>query len=234
MIVWVSSFPRSGNSLAKLIFGSVFLQYGTSRYRSLDMAKLAAQAHGPSRPASGSPRGFYSFDFAGPWEEFRAAAHAAPHEIYIKTHEPADDDSRAVYVVRDPRAALVSYYHFLRFNHPELAMTQEDVIRGSVGYGSWSAHLDSWQPVQRPGTLLMRYEDMIDNSDAVIASLAKFVGAPPLRPWRNQFQELNLIRPEFFRSGSNVRDMRELSASQLDLVRAVHGPWMRRLGYDPE
>jgi hypothetical protein len=233
MIIWVSSYPRSGNSLAKAILRDVFLLPGTSQYSAKDLSKLAAEA----RPSSGGrthtllPQ--FSYAFLGPWEEFRAAAHAAPHDVYIKTHAQSDDDSRAIYVVRDPRAALVSYFHFMTINYPKLAATPEDVIRGSVGFGSWTAHLESWQPDRRAGTLLLRYEDMIDRPDTAISALAAFLGTPPLRPWRNRFRDLHELQPSFFRSGSNARNMSELSVSQHNLIRALHGPWMRRLGYDP-
>jgi hypothetical protein len=229
MIVWVSSYPRSGNSLAKTMLRDVFLLHGTSRYRETDLAKLAALLPmAPDRPLFPG----FSFSFLGPWEAFRDAAYRAPHDIYIKTHEPDFDDSRAIYVVRDPRAALASYVHFLKHHHPELSVTPERVIEGRIGQGSWSAHLDSWQPDRRPHTLLLRYEDMVDRPDVALSAIAGFLGVAPLRPWENRFRELNKLLPNFFRSGSNAQNVAELTPSQLDLIRALHGPWMRRLGYD--
>src|SRR5262245_53768062 len=102
MIVWVASYPRSGNSLAKKMLRDVFLIHGTSRYRAVNLSEYAAAARPREGPA-------FSYDFLGPWDEFRAAAQSAAHDIYIKTHELADDESRAIYVVRDPRSTLVSY-----------------------------------------------------------------------------------------------------------------------------
>jgi hypothetical protein len=166
-------------------------------------------------------------------QEYRAAADAAPHNIYIKTHELADDDSRAIYVVRDPRSALVSYLHFQRLHYPELSFSQEDIIKGNIGFRSWSEHLESWQPDRREGTLLLRYEDMIERPDSAIAAISNFLGFPPLRPWRNFFSALHAFQPNLYRSGSNMQNVRELTASQLGLIQSLHGPWMRRLGYDP-
>jgi hypothetical protein len=231
MIVWVSSYPRSGNSLLEFLLSHVFLLHGTSRYFAIDMTRLAAEARKipPHDLVSRYVR--FSYDLPGPWEEFRAAAQQAVHPIYIKTHELRDDDSRTIYVVRDPRSTLVSYLHFLRRENPELAITMDQVIRGTVGYGSWSAHLESWQPDQRPGTLLLRYEDLTESPDLAIEALANFVGCRPLRPWVNRFAEFNAYQPGFYRSGSNSKNISELSAAELDLIEAIHGPWMRRLGY---
>jgi hypothetical protein len=136
--------------------------------------------------------------------------------------------------VRDPRSALVSYCHYLQFHHPDLSVKQEDVIRGSIGFGSWSAHLESWQPDRRRDTLLLRYEDLVEHPHTAIAALAEFTGIPPLRPWRDLFSDLHVLRPNFYRSGSNARNVSELNSSELDLIRTLHGPWMRRLGYNPD
>jgi Sulfotransferase domain len=234
LIVWVASFPRSGNSLVREILGNVFLLYGTSQYRAKDLADLVEPGYAPPPFTSSYAILNPCFDFMGPWEEFRAAAHKAPHDIYIKTHEPADDDSRAIYVVRDPRSALVSYCHFLRLRHPDQQVTMEDVIRGTIGYGSWSKHLDSWQPDRRRGTLLLRYEDLAARPEVAIEAIAKFVGMRPLRPWRDPFWGLHILRPDFYRSGSDAQNVSELNAGQRDLIETLHKPWMKRLGYDPD
>jgi len=214
------------------MLSSVFLLNCTERYRERDIADLSKQSPAALRETSIFARVDFSFDFLGPWLEYRAAAHAAPHNVYIKTHEPADDDSRAIYVVRDPRSALVSYLHFQRLHYPELSFSQEDVIKGSIGFGSWSAHLESWQPDRRSGTLLLRYEDMVEHPDSAIAAISNFLGSPPLRPWRNFFGALHAFQPKLYRSGSDTKNVSELTASQVSLVESLHGPWMRRLGYD--
>jgi len=74
---------------------------------------------------------------------------------------------------------------------------------------------------------------MIERPDSAIAAISNFLGFPPLRPWRNFFSALHAFQPKLYRSGSNTQNVRELTASQLSLVQSLHGPWMRRLGYDP-
>jgi sulfotransferase family protein len=228
MIVWIASYPRSGNSLAAQMLADVFLLPSTSAYR----ARVLPGEDTPSgAPSSGQKTQIHYYEFNGPWPEFCDAARAAPQSIYIKTHDAPSDDGQAIYVVRDPRAALVSYAQFLREENPQLGATVEDTVGGRVGFGSWSAHLDAWQPDRRPKTLLLRYEDMMERPHVAIATLARFLGVPPLRPWRNNFAVLRRLRPDLYRVGSNERNIGELTSAQLALIHEMHEPWMRRLGY---
>jgi hypothetical protein len=234
MIVWIASYPRSGNSLLRQMLSGVFLLSYTERYRERSISDLTItlpDSHLRDLPMAN--RVDFTHDYLGPWSEFRAAAAAAHHNVYIKTHEPAGDDCRAIYVVRDPRAALVSYFHFQRRHHPEVPFTQDDVIRGSVSFGSWSAHLQSWQPDRRRATLLVRYEDMIERPGDVIDAIADFLAIPPLRPWKNIFPAYHTAKPDLFGVGSNKERMGELTVAQFALLTDLHGPWMQRLGYRP-
>lgn len=50
---------------------------------------------------------------------------------FVKTHGPPEDDDPAIYVIRDGRAAIVSYFHYIR-NLQDSSVTLERVIRGDA------------------------------------------------------------------------------------------------------
>jgi hypothetical protein len=158
---------------------------------------------------------------------------ASNQVYYVKTHEIPIDRQRAIYVVRDGRTASRSYCHYRReFN----GLTDErsnlrDILLGFTPYGSWSNHLDAWDPMTRPGTLLLKYEQLLEEPAGQIARLAEFLGVEPRRSWRNSFDSLAQVEPRFFRAAGANRPAAALQGPDAELFWAIHGPWMRRLGY---
>ena len=94
MIVWLASYPRSGNTLARQMLKQVFCHESYSQYN--DRKGIG------SCPDVASNVGHRSNE--KPWPEFLAAAKAAPGLHIIETHHPPQDDEPAIYVVRDGRA----------------------------------------------------------------------------------------------------------------------------------
>jgi hypothetical protein len=52
--------------------------------------------------------------------------------------------------------------------------------------------------------------------------------------WRNDFARLHKLDPFFFRTGEVEITRSEWSPSLMSLFYALHGDWMRKLGYDTE
>src|SRR6185437_5704723 len=113
------------------------------------------------------------------------------------------------------------------------ATTLREIILGATYFGSWSNHLDSWDPLHRPGTLLLKYEELLEDPARQIARMSMFLGIEPRRPWQNNFEELSRIEPRLFRAAAANRPQDALAGRDLELFWMVHGPWMRRLGYVP-
>jgi hypothetical protein len=134
--------------------------------------------------------------------------------------------------VRDGRAALVSYRRLhavrLRGAEPPLA----DFILGQDAFvGSWSAHLEAWQPQTRPSTLLLRFEDMIARPRAAIRAVADFLGVEARDGRYDPKVEVSSLHPMLSRGGSNAVNLAELTAADEALFWEHHGAWMERLGY---
>lgn len=222
MIVWLASYPRSGNTLTRTLLHQVFGLETYSEYN--DLYDLG------SRPDVAASVGHRTYE--GRWQDVCADLAADADLHIVKTHGPPQDTRPAIYVVRDARAAIVSQRHF--FHNRPLAptpYTMRQLVDGAAIGGDWSTHLDAWSPLQRPRTLLLRYEDLVAAPERVIALLAGFLDREPQGAWQNPFERQRTLLPSFFRCGSDAANLAEWTDSDLAHFWERHGRWMQALGY---
>jgi len=221
MIIWLASFPRSGNTLLRQILKQVFKQETYSD--SNDPGDLGI--HQAGKKFAGHQ------NYVGKWSDFYESAKNSETINFIKTHQPPRDTGKAIYVVRDGRAAIVSYLHFIREFHGDTNKTLSDVILGKTAFGSWSAHLEKWQPLERKNTLLVRFEDLSQSVEKCISEIAQFTGLNPQEPWMNPLSQFREAMHGFVRQGCNQANIKELN--KIDEVHfcELHRPWMTNLGY---
>ena len=108
----------------------------------------------------------------------------------IKTHEYFDHRyPKIIYIVRDPRDVALSYYDFQRKymqiadDYP-LEKYVDDFVNGkliSIGWGTWGENVASWMYTRgkQKNFLLLRYEDMMKDTDRELARISDFLGIPP-------------------------------------------------------
>ena len=223
MIVWLASFPRSGNTFLRSMLRQALGLYSYSIYNDGD----DIGGNDDVRQAVGH------LFINGPIEEFCKESTLGPEIVPVKTHEPPIDRAPAIYVVRDGRAALVSYWNYLRKFRQRQDLTLQDVIRGrGTRFGSWSLHLQQWAPLTRPRTLLLRYEDLVDDPDAAVAKIASFLGRQPVARWQDNFQEMQAAFPAFFNTASNAKNIGQMTAEDRRIFWHLHGDGMRAMGYE--
>jgi hypothetical protein len=216
MITWISSYPRSGNTMLRVMFKEVF-GVGTFTKYPAGHARMV-QAVG-------------TLDLGSDWPTARERLRADPGMHFVKTHEgPESADEACIYVVRDPQAAIVSYRHFLRdINGIDLPLPL--VAMGICPFGSWSDHVAAWAPAARPNTLLLRFEELVGDPGTTIERISAFTGLAPTGTWNGDIARLKPTDGSFFRSGSNQRNRDELLPLERRLIAAQHGPLAETLGY---
>lgn len=222
MIVWLASYPRSGNTLVRIILRSCFgLQSLDSELEPCERERDAiVEAIGHREPGVD-------------WSEFYANASPGSERYFVKTHSPPKDDQPCIYIVRDGRKATLSYYyHFKRF-FPEENRSLLQLVLGHDHYGDWTSHYRMWDPKARPATLLLRYEALLNDADSEIARISEFLGlAMPELPWQNPFRSLQEHDPEFFRKGTADWEPDSLWSPPINRVfQLKHGSLMEELGY---
>jgi hypothetical protein len=156
-IVWLASYPRSGNTFLRTVLRHCFDLRSASVYpqdlggnRALE-EYVGHIEHGPQM-----------------YEQLRVNGLSL-----IKTHEYPKDSNPAIYIVRDGRAACVSLWRFY-----QNAIPLETVVEGRHRFGTWADHVRAWNPRVRPNTLLLVYEELRDDLSGSLGRISRFLGVP--------------------------------------------------------
>ncbi len=159
MIHWIASYPRSGNTLVRTLlkqcFGVDSFERELSGKRLLSAAVHDLIGHR-----------FIEQTGARDWEDFYREASRTAEPVFVKTHRPPEDDQPAIYVLRSGRAAVLSYFDYLGWAFPDAGRSLVDLIVGNDSYGDWTSHYRSWAPDRRPGTMILRYEALLEERPA--------------------------------------------------------------------
>lgn len=233
MIIWVASYPRSGNTFFRVLLKSL---YGVESYSIYDDPLFETLG---ASDAVGHAKRTKSMDSM---ENSR--------DIYfVKTHELPHDDLPAIYLLRDGRAAMISFAHYIRdFEHTppskwERWLKRErsfekivaNLITDRTRHGGWSGHVRAWQSRPKSAlTIMIRYEDLIEDPLGVMTNVIPRI-APSLE--RSEissiptFSELQENWPQFFRRGTKDGWKQELSPALQNKFMEVHGEIMKSYGY---
>ena len=106
----------------------------------------------------------------------------------LKSHEYFDPRyKKVIYIVRDPRAVVVSYYyHGIKFRaiEPDCPMSSfvDDFIHGNLdSYGTWGENVGSWMGARGEDSnfLWLRYEDLTASPESSVSKIAAFLSIAP-------------------------------------------------------
>lgn len=217
-ITWLASYPRSGNTLLRVILKNCFGLSSQSIYGDREFEDPMVSAMVGHEAVGDDPQAFV-----------RQAQRQA-RSLYVKTHElPGADSHPAICVVRDGRSALVSHWHYLR-EILQRDVTLADVIRGRYGL-SWSQQVQAWALSGRADTLVLRYEALAAGDETALRTLSAFIGRPQAKDFDISFARLHGLYPAFFRRGSDAANIAEMDEAARRLFDDLHGATLDRLGY---
>lgn len=217
MILWLASYPRSGNTLLRMILRQCFDVWSYGAVDTEDDPELGIIAGHLSYPGDRST--------------FLRAQRRAPGTHFIKTHlDVPEDGDWAIYVVRDGRAALASYQRFLR-DFDNVQFTLEQLAVGWPLGMTWADHVARW--IDRDNVLLLRYEHLATLAGTTLQAVSRFIDRPILRPFELTFADVHAMRPTFFGVGSDAPGIELVEREAGDVFWAANGAMMERLGYGP-
>ncbi len=214
MITWIAGWPHNGSTILRQILKDCFEIQTHSIYPEPNFEYL----FGP-RAAT----------FGEEWKGnpiVRAEYYNSLSVMHIiKTHDLPDDDNPALFVVRDGRDVVTSMSYFWKIS------IRLVIAAIANQYGDWSAHYYAWNPAKRKNTKIIRFEDMVLRPDDVAKAVGDFIGAKPLKPYVDDFEENVKKWPQLFHDRIGCWK-KEMSKADLRLFHKCHGKLNRELGYE--
>ncbi|WP_297371417.1 sulfotransferase domain-containing protein [Acidocella sp.] len=191
-IVWLASYPKSGNTWLRVFLHNYITQpdspHSINRLTDFSLAECAAALF----CAPGERLSDEAVQSRRPHVHEELAA-LGPELVFVKTHNAnlavhgtalvtPSVTAGAVYVVRDPRDVAVSYAAYLGRGIDETIefMAAPGAVNGTDErqvfelLSSWSGHVRSW--VGGRQRLLVRYEDLVAEPERYFARIIRYLG----------------------------------------------------------
>jgi Sulfotransferase domain len=237
--VFLVSFPKSGNTWTRFLIANLLYPQTPASFANLH--ELVPDPEGTSK---------------------RHFDHMSRPRI-IKSHECFDPRyRRVIYIVRDPRDVALSQYHYHRKcrkiadDYPMDKFITRFLAGETCPHGSWGENVSTWLITRRndPRFLLLRYEDLIEDTPRELGKMAAFLGIEATRERLLQAVERSsadsmrkLEKEQSHLSGLTKNSRKDLpfvraatrggwrSGLPTPLVQRIEGAWgalMKSVGYE--
>ena len=208
-ITWLASYPRSGNTYLRTILFNCF---------GIKTASIYPNDLGGNKILE---------NFVGHIEhnQNKTITFQKNSIPIIKTHKLNQDENRSIYIIRDGRAASVSLWNFYGKKIPI-----KDIILGNHPFGTWKDHLISWNPLKRPNTLLIKYEDILCNFEYVLNSIETFLEIKVLSKKLPSRDTVALYDGRWVRSKTDWKG--KISSEELNLFNKINYTFLKEFGYE--
>ncbi len=158
-----------------------------------------------------------------------------------------------VYIVRDPRDVLVSYWHHKRLTEPGFSLSIEAFVQKDDHWPCrWDEHVRDWLlPPRHPRLLAVKYEEMQIGAAVVLQKVLAFAGvnrssddvaraveASRFERMRSAEEHFGLGKVEgvkderFVRRGKVGGWRDELGSASVRAIERAYGPVMLQMGYE--
>ena len=199
MIIWLASYPKSGNTWLRMFLKSYFLKPGEKfGLENSRLDNFKAQGF-PDQEILDHLRVDYNKfeEIVKNWEAMQDYINLNNKTNYVKTHNAmvtvgsykfttTRNTKGSIYIVRDPRDVLVSLSHHMgidyeqTFEHLSSSLNFEYPLSGDKRYkktlmGAWSDHYKSWKNFKSCKTLIVKYEDMVLDEYNTFKKIIKYL-----------------------------------------------------------
>ena len=211
MIIWIASYPKSGNTWVRSIISSYFFT-DTGDF-DFNLLKNISLYPGPKyfKNKINKPGEVSLF-----WESSQKNIVTKEKQTFLKTHNALialnnrlftseKTSLGAIYIVRDPRnilSSLKNHYDFKDYDETFKFMKnkkkyiwdirKKNDFSGFQFLGSWSEHYKSWIRNQKFKTLLVKYEDLEKDCYSTSFKLIQYILL--LKGQENKVDENKLFR----------------------------------------
>ena len=206
MIIWIASYPKSGNTYIRSFLSAYyFTSDGKFNFDLLKNIKQFPNAEFFKGPVN-------SVDVASDnWLLAQKEIKNDRKIKFLKTHNflGAYDNKPfttveytlgAVYIIRDPRNVITSVKNHWSFNYDEAYKFMTDTNNGTKSdlddystyshLGTWAEHYKSWATTKNFRKLIIKYEDLENNKYETFRDVIVFLNAISNRTERVNKQKL--------------------------------------------
>ncbi|MEZ4670948.1 MAG: sulfotransferase domain-containing protein [Anaerolineae bacterium] len=154
--IFVVSYPRSGNNWFQYLIFEII--YGVNIH--IAPLKLLQELS-------------IDLNFKQSYTRYRTPCFFKSHNL------PLPEYRRVVYLLRDGRDAMVSYFHHIKATNGIEDLDELDVLRNGtyLTYGKWQDHVEQWleNPYQSD-MLMIKYRDLMNDPIATLNKFCAFAG----------------------------------------------------------
>ena len=199
MIVWLASYPKSGNTWMWLFIKSYFnppKKKFSLNYHKDDPIMLEPF---PDERMFDKLKINYEnfFDLSKNWVNLQSLINLNNKTNYLKTHNAMctvnnhkftniQNTLGAIYIVRDPRDVLISYSSYMEKSMDEALKFMLNKETYEVGefkkkiynktlLGSWSDHYNSWKNYKSREIIIIKYEDMVNSASSTFLKVLTYL-----------------------------------------------------------
>jgi len=184
MIIWLASYPKSGNTWVRTFINSILFETNeTTNLNNLkirlfplrsDFERINIDPDDIIQFAINSINSQSLVNLDNKIKIFKT--HNALWRFQNHSFTDTENTLAVIYIVRDPRNILTSVKNFFKFKDDDKALSFMTNEKQSIGLrkrggsinlptivSSWSNHYSSWKKMEK-NYLLIKYEDLLKNS----------------------------------------------------------------------
>ena len=210
--IWLASYPRSGNFFVRTILFHCFGIKTGSIYPNDCGGNEKLLNYVGHLDHIKSDNGNLALNFP------------ADKPKIIKTHSLNKDNRKAIYIIRDGRASLVSFYEFYNRQIP-----LKVIMEGHTIFGKWCQHVESWDPWNRKDTLLLSYEELTNDLQSNLIKISDFLKVEITNNQIPSRDEIAEIAGGAVRKKSNWRE--KISQEDLSMFNLINKETLEKFKY---
>ncbi len=255
MIVWIASYPKSGNTWMRFFIKS-YLNNSNKKFslnNHIDDT-VVIETFPTERKFGELKINYQDFnDIAKNWVSLQSSINLNNKINYLKTHNAMctinnhkftniENTLGGIHIVRDPRDILVSYSNYLNENVDETLKTmlsdhsyeagefKNNIYKKSI-IGSWSSHYNSWKSYKSRDTIIIKYEDMVRNTYDTFLHVLNYL-KKKTNLEINEKKMIDVINQTSFKNLKNLElteGFKENSSINPFFRKGIIGEWKKKL-----
>jgi len=197
MIIWISSYPKSGNTWVRA-FLSAYLHSPDGKFNFSLLDKIGEFPDHNILSKFMESKDFHNLgEVSKHWIKVQEFMNLKKENIFLKTHSAFcningnaftdnNNTSAIIYIVRDPRNVILSLSNHFGINQEEsfkIITNERHIIYPKINeqkipstlVGSWNNNYTSWNNSNSISKIIIKYEDLINNTKDTFKKIIIFL-----------------------------------------------------------